>query len=364
MVFSFFSFKFATQIAPMNRLSKHILSLLRLYDSVALPGAGFFNLSYIAGHIDNDTASFLPPRFSLSFIPDSSADDGLLLASYIRKERCPEDMAASMLQSDVNALKAALEDEGRYSLPGVGEFNLEDGILSFDDTLDLNPPLPVLALPGREVEIISQQTVVPPAFESPQESDVSSRPLTDNSHYRNPDYYYIPVHRKFARIVACVCLVAVVALATVIPIGRPRHRANSASITPLSTVTVTPHADYESVEADEVYAEDYGIDDATDYDNPDGYEDNVASPQLHAISYDDEQSPDRYYAVVAAFKSKDEADKFINSHEGNKLRFRIIKNSSYYLVTVASSNDKAELETGMPLIRADYPDAWIFSLLS
>lgn len=378
----------------MKRLSTHILSLLRLYDSVALPGVGFFSLRYLPAYIDRELSSFIPPRFLLLFTRDSEAESPLLAKSYMRKEGISSKAARKLVELDIEKFLEALKESGEVSLPGIGVFSENEGNIRFKQDFCLNPPLPPVSLypsyeeeleeeqdsnlaenleeasettvpelnPVEETETEVEEPAVEPVLQEPEiEVPVMEEPVMEEpvrvqpevrEHFRhaNPDYYYLPIHKKLAKVAACIMLVIIVGLATFLPIGRPQSAPSTAAITPISSVDPTP---VEPQEPEEIIFEEDSVEEVIP-----GATSLETKPYL-TVGQD---TIARYHTVVAAFKSEKEAEKFIDSHDGNKSRFNVLKKGTFYLITVSSSNDMADLETGMPLVRSDYPDAWILSL--
>lgn len=357
----------------MKRLVKHTISLLRLYDSVVLPDIGIVRIQYVAAEINRARSLLFPPHFEIIFERQSGIKDRRLLDSYVRKEQITVEEARKELQEDLAALA-----EGQ---PG--------SLVSFLEELRaINPPLPELELKevfapanedaGRLLEMhdiqepveaelgelpISEDTV--PEMDSPEviERESECPEKHHDGNWRNPDYYYIPVHKKVAKIAACFLLVAAVGLSVVISLYRRDGNATStASIVPLTVseeVTGTLVSGNPDTEGDSTLSEQKpAVEDEADNDSIPGALSLPSTPFVQS----DEDGADEYYAVVGAFKTLKESEKFIDSHKGDKSRFKIIKNSKYYLISASSSSDRADLESNMPLIRSDYPDAWIFTL--
>ena len=355
----------------MNRLAFHILSLLRLYDSVALPGLGVFVIHYSPARISEDQARFLPPHFALSFNPESNTFDSLLLDSYIRKENFSPAQARAELEADMSALTEALKAHGSVSLLGIGTLSLSSSSisnLSFSSAFALASPLPAIGLKPLVAPVeeeIDQEPVQPEATRGEEDSrkprEVVRVEIPENYHYRNPAYYYIPIHKQVAKIAACLLLVFIVALAVVLPVGQIQNNSSTASISPIRVCdtssapkaavapldTLTPIAP-DSCAADTVCATEA----VPDTVNNEGS--NVRTlPSLHKEK--------AYYAIVGAFKSEKEVERFLAENHKDRNALEVVKSRSYYMVAVASAADKAELENNMPLIHTSYPDAWIYA---
>ncbi|MCH5217269.1 MAG: SPOR domain-containing protein [Muribaculaceae bacterium] len=356
----------------MNRLAFHILSLLRLYDSVALPGLGVFVIHYSPARISEEQARFLPPHFALSFNPDSNTFDSLLLDSYIRKENLSPAQARAELEADMSALTEALKAHGSVSLLGIGTFSLTSSSsisnLSFSPAFALASPLPAIGLkplvaPVEEEAV--QESGQPEATRIEEDSrkprEVVRVEIPENYRYRNPAYYYIPIHKQVAKIAACLLLVFIVALAVVLPVGQIQNNSSTASISPIRVcdtssapkATVAPLDTLTPIAPDSCAADTVCTTEAVADTVNNGGSNVRTLPSLHKEK--------AYYAIVGAFKSEKEVERFLAENHKDRNALEVVKNRSYYMVAVASAADKAELENNMPLIRTSYPDAWIYA---
>lgn len=324
----------------MKRLSQHILSLLRHYDSVVLPGIGVFRVINVPAEIDNLNLTLSPPHKEVVFsefnnigeeVPDSFSEllceDIRLVDSYITKERLSSEDAWKILSADLSEFKSYLSFGGN---PVLREFNM------------LNAPLPRLS--------------ISPLFESSLKEEVYEKHQGEKKHinskpFRNSNYYYIPVHKKFANIAVCFLLVCVVALVAVMPIGSSGNSKSTASILPISVSEKSWKSD------PQIYAysqEEFPV-------APDGKK-SVIHSEEEIFQDTRDNGTHKYFAIVAAFKSEQEANKYIASCEGDPHVFNIVNHGNLYLVSVESASDKSDLEINIPRIRADYPDTWILSL--
>lgn len=466
----------------MERLSRHILSLLRLYDTVALPGIGFFNIEYVSARYDADEGIFYPPFYSLSFKITYVAEDNLLLHSYERKENISKEEAWALMKGDIDNFLDLLEEDEEVALSGIGTFVYQDDEIDFFPSFSLNISLPTIKVPrgdmfvneqpavdtpepsveppvvveakspeeeikestgvasslteaelGATVEsvdednkkeesepsitynasadgeqvIIEQQVadqsdadqpvsdqpvLVPPVSNQPtSEKEGTEQATVDQPeektnerkkrkykipkgyYYHKPEYFYFPIHRTFAKICACVLLVVIVGLVALWPLGSNVNSSGTASILPIK----------ESVKAAQEDTVSKSKDDFSQYvpkEEKEGEPRSASNKRpLLATNEDGEvipganslptspylQSDDnlsKYYAVVAAVKTEQEMDKFMSNHKGELQKFKIIRNNKTSLITVASSDDRQNLENQLPLIRTDYPNVWIFTM--
>ena len=464
LFFFFFISKFANYLDknhPMKRLSQHILSLLRLYDSVALPGVGFFSLEYISARYDSVESLFYPPFFSVSFEISYTADDDFLTDSYVRKENVSKDKAKAMVKEDVNRFLDLLDENHEVALEGIGTFVYLNDEIDFYPSFSLNVALPQIGISEiRNIDPLSLQTenIAPveeeveepqalaeeewedeieediednipeisdeeendslidspeevdaegsdevedeaeeisaseteslqpvahaPAWE--QEEDTSSEvwkrknKVPKGYYYHKPEYFYIPIHKYFANIAASVMLVVIVGLSAVLLAGSSCNQGGTASIVPISVAdsekndsVITPSIE-EGIPSQQKIDEDT-VKNTTDktenrYERPllatdDNGEVVPGANSLPTSPYlQDETGKAKYFAVIAALGTQKEVNTFIEKHKDEMHKYKIIRNKKISLVTVSSSSDRKELESQMPLIREDYPKAWIFTL--
>ena len=389
----------------MERLSLHILSLLRLYDSVVLPGTGVFSVSYHAAYYSHELSTFFPPKLELTFREEDHSFDSLLLDSYIRKEQCSPDEAAVLLEEDMEELSEMLASYGESTLPGLGTLRYAGEELSLEPSFCLNPPYPLIKISNvasthtetlspstqeindRSVPALYGEALIPDLLENenaemmPEESHVEIDSIVGNPveedeaegeflerdlpeetstevpvpeeevnsfkhRFRNPDYYYIPIHKKLAKIAACLLLVMIVGLAALMPINPPQNPASTASMLPICVADTLNH---DSCKADSTPQPEVAKSESADTTSsaPAVMEETVVGP--------------KFYAIVAAFKTEKEAQKFISEHPREANHIEVIRNKSFFLISVSSASERADLEGRMPMVRTSFPDAWIYS---
>ena len=391
MFFTFFRLNFAIHFGikhdAMKRLSRHIIYLLRLYDSVVLPGEGVFGVSYVASAIDRDKGLIYPPHFEIVFSHDPAASDGKLLESYIRREKVGKDEAKALLMEDtLDFRKMRSEDLLDFFMDELKSLNPHYPVLkvetlrtaaeisqqqdSFETEETPLAELPdvaeSLALPpeeeeGTELELEEGSYPLEGAEEACEAVEAVEAPALRPQSWKDPNYYYIPIHKKVANIAAAFLLVVVVGIAALLPIGKSAHNCSTAAITPIS-VADEDSADYASgtsvqeIEDAPLIEEEEEIVEETEEEPIPGALSLPSSPFVGA------NESDRYFAIVAAFKTLGEAEKYIDSHKGDVSRFKIIKNSKFYLISAAAAPEKEELLGNMPLIRSDYPDVWVYTI--
>ena len=350
----------------MERLSRHILSLLRLYDSVALPGFGFLFLKNFPSRFDEESLSLYPPVTDLLFRPSSPVSSDQLLASYAGTDGYSKEEAEGSLRADLKSLETELKTLGSVSLPGVGTFVGGGDLFYFVSAYHTDAVLPVLmptsAAPAYEFEIDDDPFIDDMTHEllpyeevcvADNSEDFSSEecPVEDRERrvsYRNPDYYYIPIHKTMAKIAACIALVVVVGLVALLPFSPSRKSSSTASIVPIAVSGDTAAAKNTEGPASRKSS---ATPDSTSTDRL----------KVAPLNFKEEEDRPAFYAVVAAFKSEAQVQKFISTNKRNEKAFKVISNGNYHLITVASASSREDLDESLPLIRSEYPDAWVYS---
>lgn len=339
----------------MKRLSEHIISLLRSYDKVAIPGFGFFFLEYHPATFDPSAALFRPPFYALHFYRNDAEEGVSILAeSYRLKEGATEAEAIETLNHDVTLLRKKLLEEGIVYLPGVGSFLKSDSDIFFEAELAFNFGLPVVAL---EKEKISE---TPDLSIKEYTDEVEEQEIPTGYHYHKPHYYYIPIHKAVANIAASMLLVIIVAIATIFPISQSQSSSSTAHISPVnlteksaSEVGTLSEKNLGSIEE----PKERNQSEATP-----AVENTSESPAEDASQplASSQSSVHNFYAVVAAFKSDRQVEAFIKDNNLSADKIEVVRNGSYNLVTLASTSTKDEMQSILPEIRSAYPDAWIF----
>lgn len=330
----------------MQRLSSHILSLLRHYNSVAVPGIGVFSREFVSANFDRETLLFIPPHDKYNFSVEGSQDD-LLIDSYRRKYGLTEEEAENLLMEDLLGLSKKIENEGEVKMPGIGSLIAEDSILTFIQEYPFGNVFPVISMgvpEGKDIE----ETCSDDCAAEEEVANVEYR-IPEGYHYHRPEYFYLPLHKGITKVAASFLLVVVVALVALFPVNQPQTPPSTASISP---VRLTEKQIGEKPLADA------GV----------KVQDAVSQEKVKALEVANQKDiqeskpaiEDRYYAVVAAFKSMQQVESFIGAAKEGKGRFSVVPNGSYNLVTIASSPSREELQNRMSEIRSEYSEAWIY----
>lgn len=320
----------------MKRLSNHILSLLRSYDQIVIPGLGIFSSVYSPASFNPSLNSFLPPQTDLEFIADSTATDGLLLNSYMRVEGLTSSEAERLVEGDIQRLLHLLHSLGEVSLEGLGKLYLYGSDIAFTPDYAFDFRLPEISL-GAKVEPSIQEEEETPA------PSVVEETIPEGYHYHKPHYYYIPVHKTVANIAASLLLVLVVAAVTLLPLSRQQSPTSAAYIAPVK-LSEAPKIEM-TTPAPSVAEE------------PVAHVEAATETAVEPVKETPKELKG-YFAIVAAFKSMRQVKEYIASYPD--CRFEVVDNGSYHLISAANADTREELEASLPGVKRAFDDVWIF----
>ena len=108
----------------MNSTIEHIEYLLINHDCVIVPNWGAFISNYTPASIDIRSGKINPPVRTISFNESVRNNDGLLANSLCRKESVSYSEAVSIINSDIEALKIQLKQDGIVEFGRMGTFEL------------------------------------------------------------------------------------------------------------------------------------------------------------------------------------------------------------------------------------------------
>ena len=285
----------------MKRLSQHIEYLLHTRRVLTLPGVGSFHIVSRPAEYDRENGLFYPPMECVVFTGGDYNDDGVLFNSYLRREGLSYNEAYDLVTDDLDALTELLDSGMPFRINGFG--SLESGAegLEFVNDSDIRNYYAELGLGP-----VNLSNTGKAASKDTKKKKKFSREF-------NPDYYYIPIHKKVARIAASFLLVAVVGLFALLPFQTGTKSTHTASIVPVETPKmVTPNIEEHSTQTSGAYE-----------NNPE----------------------DRYLLIIGSFKTKAEADKFMARDEYGNNSLELIVGPKLYWVSIASSSSKEDLKS-------------------
>ena len=107
----------------MNQLNRHIAYLLLQGDCVMVPGLGGFVAHTVQAQFDNDEQLLIPPKRTLGFNSQLSANDSLLAQSYMEAYDISYPEALRKIEYDVKCLLSELNHNTSCPLPGLGSLS-------------------------------------------------------------------------------------------------------------------------------------------------------------------------------------------------------------------------------------------------
>lgn len=309
-------------------------------DCVIIPGVGAILASYESARIDRSTSILLPPKRVYTFNKDINHNDGILACSIARAESIRYELACKKMESEIESMLHTLHSVGEITIGNIGalRYSKQDDTIQFDPTAINASAAPDMLLP-----ILKLGTKI--TFVTPEKARVriAKSPITKK---------HESIFRRITRLTASIALVAGICfLATLLP-SNHNDEAMKASLAPefigndsegleetWETLSITSSNKYKQ------YSE---IDAAsTTFSNQNTHETNGISGV---------DGP-RFYIIVAAVRSSEEAGRFISQHSGEELKSMSYKN--LYVVYSSESSDKDEAFNLCCKAVKKYPGAWI-----
>lgn len=310
----------------MNTLTLHIEYLLRLHDCVIVPTLGAFIISRCPARFDREAGVILPPSADLTFNPSVTHNDGLLATSIARRAGIDYDSAVEILDEEVAALRAHLSATRSLVLGTLGTL-----VLGPEDNPVFTPAHRQTERYGLHQVLLPRLAPVPLTAEAsdlqPANAATADAPVRKERKFSPDKYYYIPVHKMFAKvsavIVAVVLLVA--GFVNLTPVADDATRRDCASVIPVPMVK--PAA--------------------------------VKTAGQQPIAPD---TMAQYHVVVGTFTSKDEAARFMARHSGDGFDLKSVEGRRYTRITAARSHDRDAMVDVLRSAAIDscFNNAWIW----
>ena len=285
----------------MKRLSQHIEYLLHTRRVLTLPGVGSFHIEPRPAFYDKEAGIFYPPAETVEFTAGDFNDDGVLFNSYKRREGLSFNQTHDLVSDDLDALSELLVGGLPFKINGVGSLVSENNELRLvkenEDFSGYRIGLEPLNVSCRERE----------HGQSGESGRKSNREF-------NPDYYYIPINKRFARVAASFLLVAIVGLFTVLPLRNGTSSTGTASIVPVETK--------EAVKVMEKVI------------SP------VPEPADTTLT---KETKDKFFLIIGSFTTSEEAERFMGANDKKGFSLEFIPGKKYCWVSAASAPTKEEL---------------------
>ena len=334
----------------MLRIITHIERLLLVHDCVIVPKFGGFVLQTVSAVCNGEEHLFSPQRKEIVFNITLQHNDGLLSESYMQMYGVNYRKAQLMLEEDVDDMKAALQEEKRLSFGLLGSFSLgQEGQMIFH--------------PG-ESDAFSVCSYGLAAFNFPQLKPILAEReevalLTGK---KKKDTLYIPVSRKFLRVVAASAAAVALFLLVSTPVEDVNQAAYTASFVPTEMVArntpeIKTEAPVETV-APETKAPEVKKDAVVVAPVPKVKKQEVAPKP--AVSKPNQKM---YHIVIASFPTEEQADKYIAGVDRKDCKHvsKVVRDGKYRIYADRFDN-REQAESYMATLRTNekYKDAWLF----
>lgn len=337
----------------MLRIITHIERLLLVHDCVIVPKFGGFVLQTVSAVCNGEEHLFSPQRKEIVFNITLQHNDGLLSESYMQMHGVNYRKAQLMLEEDVDDMKAALQEEKRLSFGLLGSFSLgQEGQMIFH--------------PG-ESDAFSVCSYGLAAFNFPQLKPVlaAREEVALLTGKKKKDTLYIPVSRKFLRVVAASAAAVALFLLVSTPVEDVNQAAYTASFVPTEMVarnapemkTEEMSAPVETV-ALETKAPEVKNDAIAVAPTPKVKKQEVAPKP--AVSKPNQKM---YHIVIASFPTEEQADKYIAGVDRKDCKHvsKVVRDGKYRIYADRFDN-REQAESYMATLRTNekYKDAWLF----
>lgn len=321
----------------MDRLTLHIEYLLLRHDCVVVPGCGAFINVYHSALENPETGVMSPMTCEVRFNPALSHDDGMLATSFARRERVSFAEGREMVRSSISNLRDALSMDGEVTIGRLGKLRMDT---------ELNISFQPMTTPERAAATLGfgevRTRIIQPAVEETTEMAQIENPVRSTpKNFDTTRNYYIPINKMFARMAASFLIVAVVALAAIIPFGRDLHE-DQASVIPVKAISqAVSKAASSGPVAEHVY------------------EPEVTQESVQEVP----SASNQWHIIVGAFYTQKDADLFISMNSDKGYRLTVLPSRNLYRISAFSAQDKGPLvqELKSQALRSAFPEAWIFN---
>ena len=336
----------------MLRIITHIERLLLVHDCVIVPKFGGFVLQTVSAVCNGEEHLFSPQRKEIVFNITLQHNDGLLSESYMQMYGVNYRKAQLMLEEDVDDMKAALQEEKRLSFGLLGSFSLgQEGQMIFH--------------PG-ESDAFSVCSYGLAAFNFPQLKPVlaAREEVALLTGKKKKDTLYIPVSRKFLRVVAASAAAVTLFLLVSTPVEDVNQAAYTASFVPTEMVA----RNAPEMKTEEVSASVETV--APETKTPEVKNDAVVIAPAPKVKKQEvapqpavSKNQKMYHIVIASFPTEEQADKYIAGVDRKDCKHvsKVVRDGKYRIYADRFDN-REQAESYMATLRTNekYKDAWLF----
>ncbi len=322
--------------ARMDRLALHIEYLLLRHDCVVVPGCGAFINVYHSALEDSESGIMSPMTSEVRFNSALVHDDGLLAASYARRERVSFAEGREMVRASVSNLRDAMALDREVSIGRLGTLHMDSELnLSFVPASTPRRAAAAMGMTDVRIRNVNVKTV-------PQQPEIvkeENRTAAVARTFDTDRNYYIAVNKMFARMAASIMIIGAVALAVILPFGRGLQE-DQASVIPVKVIS-------------------QAVSNAAASQEPIDYDVEVSSEEKTTEFMN---SP-AWHLIVGTFRSHKDAEEYIRLNSDKGYTLSIVSSRNLYRVSARSTHEKAPLLTELSSseFHAAFPEAWIFN---
>ncbi len=284
-----------------RRLSEHITELLKKHSCVIVPGLGGFVTNYKPAVINHKTDIFSPPSLEVAFNTALTHNDGLLLESLSKYEKCTLAEAETKLNQAITALRRELFTNGSVELEGLGLLYLDKNLnINFRSALKAN---------------LHPQSFGLKSFRLPS--------IKNRRQSATYEFEYMTREKNNRSLVASVVaasIVVVLGLAILINDKISPHKSQEASMV---TVTESSPASSEAGVKKSGFAE-------------------ISTSKKQALFYSGNDDPVEYHIIAGSFNNRAAAEKVLTTFSGEGMHATILEDAHKYRISIYSSSDKYE----------------------
>ena len=340
----------------MKSIISHIEYLLQRSDCLILPGIGALITEYIPARIDEQEGVIYPPQKRLSLNSAIRHDDGMLATSIARTESIKFEEARLVMQDMLDSLRDTLNTEGEVSLGRIGILKLNSdntvNLISFRTPEQIAADLGLGIAPLRSINVSTDNIEVAPLSGTTDQTlsenpDIEMRPFSRKN-------YYIPINKIFAKCAASVVVLTIVALSFIMPQRNVINERISASMNPVETL-MSQSGTQRDITA---YPPNSLSDQDSDTTQPeDGYSSTTEDAEIVTTTPASNQN----YLIVATFKTRQEAETFIEMRKGGRYPLSAVKGKNVWRIS-AGEGDRETLRNMLNTseFQSAFAETWIW----
>lgn len=322
---------------------------------MVIPGLGALIAHHTPAYFDAELGCMFPPRRSMTFNPELTHNDGLLVNSVARRHMLTYDQAVQVVMDCVNAMRYQLRQEGETGIGHLGVLSLsEEGVPSFEPFESASIAPRYLGLCAvKAVPLSLRQQVQNPVAETTQPDPAA---ITET---------HASVKRNIMQVAAAMAALVMLGLMLSTPIID--NRAIRASMAPaIEHVTQTDDTIMDGISTHELVETASNI--SLIIAAPDSLKGSAyASARISSPAENERatetmrcDASDPYFLVVASLPSAYKASEYIAEHPyGSEMH--LLECDGRYRIYVATGKTFAAAQR--PMLREGfserYPQAWV-----